>query len=174
MLHHSKYFRSEERRKMRPGPQRRVEFSEAGPGDKGFIRDEISSFWVSEKAESEHFVDSPAGCAGASPVYSTTPFVMGWEELLAVISCLISAASDCTNRRRLDVMCAQGPVLLWWGQKTLSDREGGSTRQSLSKSWWLAQVMSGEYTSMVSAAVGAWLINLGRAPTVATLSSTPQ
>ena len=26
---------------MRPGPQRRVEFSEAGSGDKGFIRDEI-------------------------------------------------------------------------------------------------------------------------------------
>ena len=157
---------------MRPGPQRRVEFSEARPGDKGFIRDEIE-FLGFRESRIEHFVDSPAGCAGASPVYSTTPFVMGWEELLAVISCLISAASDCTNRRRLDVMCAQGPVLLWWGQKTLSDREG-STRQSLSKSCWLAQVMSGEYTSMVSAAVGAWLINLGRAPTVATLSSTPQ
>ena len=103
---------------MRPGPQRRVEFSEAGPETKDLSEMRLS-FWVSEKAESKHFVDSPAGCAGASPVYSTTPFVMGWEELLAVISCLISAASDCTNRRRLDVMCAQGPVLLWWwGQKT--------------------------------------------------------
>ena len=104
---------------MRPGPQRRVEFSEAGAGDKGFIRDEIEFLGFRESRIQAFCRLTCRVRRRASPVYSTTPFVMGWEELLAVISCLISAASDCTNRRRLDVMCAQGPVLLWWGQKTL-------------------------------------------------------
>ena len=46
LLHHSKYFRSEERRKMRPGPQRRVEFSEAGPETKDLseMRFRVSGF----------------------------------------------------------------------------------------------------------------------------------
>ena len=116
------------------GPQRRVEFSEAEPETKDLseMRFEFSGF---RESRIEHFVDSPAGCGGASPLYSTTPFVMGWEELLAVISCLISA-SDCTNRRRLDVMCAQGPVLLWWGQKTLSQQRREYSKVCRSVGGW--------------------------------------
>ena len=92
------------------------------------------------------------------PLYSTTPCVMGWEELLAVISCLISA-SDCTNRRRLGVLFCLSRGHFWSRVKKPWDYIEVRAEQSLLVGIHgaLAQVMTA--STPAASIVSAVLIN---------------